>query len=63
MANPWRNGIHTHFCQRCDADKECPIITHCKWPAEHPCLDCRAAEFILGKTEEAYYETGKWPKE
>jgi len=64
------SGRHTHFCFNCQKDIECPQITHCKLLAVAPCIDCRAAAyakhesgFVEGRAEQAYYETGKWPKE
>jgi len=40
-----RNGRHTHWCERCEKDVDCPQITHCKRPDTTPCIDCRAAAF------------------
>ena len=59
----FRNGFHAHHCPKCQQDVVCAIITHCRRPDPTPCDECRAQSFILGKTEEAYCETGKWPKE
>jgi len=65
-----KSGLHTHYCENCKRDVDCPQITHCKRPQVSPCIDCRAAAyaehesgFIEGRTEERFYQTGKWPKE
>jgi len=64
------SGKHAHFCPTCKENKECAQITHCCRAAVAVCDNCRAAEFakqesgfIEGRTEETYYQTGKWPKE
>lgn len=39
-AKPMRSGNHSHYCEKCQAHKYCPQITHCRLADKAICFDC-----------------------
>lgn len=35
-----RSGIHTHYCNKCQRDKYCAQVTHCRKGEESVCWEC-----------------------
>jgi len=34
------NGFHSHYCPRCEKEKDCAQITHCRREPTSLCADC-----------------------
>lgn len=40
------NGIHSHYCPRCQCDKPCPAVTHCSLPEVYICFESHSRELV-----------------
>lgn len=56
------NGFHSHFCPRCNADKDCAQVTHCRKPETALCADCFYDDYMAGRTKEKKIGVEKEPE-
>jgi hypothetical protein len=42
LSGAMHSGNHSHYCEKCQAHKYCPQITHCRLADKAICFDCLA---------------------
>lgn len=47
-----KNGFHSHYCPRCQKDKECAKVTHCRKPDPSLCADCAYEDYVANEQKE-----------
>jgi hypothetical protein len=56
------NGFHSHYCSRCQAQKDCAQITHCRKAPNALCADCVYDDYMAGTLTEKKIGIEKEPE-